>query len=239
LDFLALLSLAQYVKLDVIHTTWDEMLKKLGEGATSNVRQARGVHKSAFAFKQFKQYSDPQKLYMAIIPEILLLTHPLIREHTHIVKLEAVCFEVVKGGDSSNENDAKVLPLLLFEKAHHGSLRSFMEGVGKTISFRDKLAICAGVGSAILTMHESNIIHGDIKPDNILVYENPEKGEAVVAKLTDFGYSTMGANEDSAVALGCTPAWCAPEYHTRKFTVRDAKKTDIYSFAMVCAWLLF
>ena len=33
--------------------------------------------------------------------------------------------------------------------------------------------------------------------------------------------------------------WCAPEFGDRQFRPLEAKRMDIYSFAMLCAWLLF
>jgi hypothetical protein len=59
----------------------------------------------------------------------------------------------------------------------------------------------------------------------------------LIAKVTDFGYSCFGATGDDIVLLPKTERWCAPEWHPRHFTIRDAKKTDIYSFGMICAWL--
>ena len=33
--------------------------------------------------------------------------------------------------------------------------------------------------------------------------------------------------------------WAAPEHHHRSFTFYDAKKCDVYSFGLVCLWILF
>lgn len=33
--------------------------------------------------------------------------------------------------------------------------------------------------------------------------------------------------------------WVAPEWHHRGFTTADAMKMDMYSFGMLCLWLLF
>lgn len=34
-----------------------------------------------------------------------------------------------------------------------------------------------------------------------------------------------------------TRPWSAPEWHHRGFRVDDAKKTDVYSFGLLCLWL--
>lgn len=59
-----------------------------------------------------------------------------------------------------------------------------------------------------------------------------------VAKVADFGYSKTikGSN---GIAIGRTWPWEAPEWEERHiFTPCDAKKTDAYSFGMLCLWLI-
>ncbi len=43
-------------------------------------------------------------------------------------------------------------------------------------------------------LHQSNIIHRDIKPDNILLYQNKNNAE-LRAKLTDFAISKYMTNQ--------------------------------------------
>jgi serine/threonine protein kinase len=57
--------------------------------------------------------------------------------------------------------------------------------------------------------------------------------------MTDFGYSCYGANDDDIVRLPYSRPWAAPEYHSRDFTLRDAKRMDVYSFGMLCLYILF
>jgi len=80
------------------------------------------------------------------------------------------------------------------------------------------------------------IVHGDIKPQNILIFENQD--HKLVAKIADFGNSVVGVSEDDLCQLPRSDPWTAPEYHHRKFPVSAGKKMDIYSFAMLCLWLL-
>jgi hypothetical protein len=63
-----------------------------------------------------------------------------------------------------------------------------------------------------------------------------------VAKVTDFGYSTMVAeDEGGCIATPGTPLWHAPEWAHSPYaaSITEAKKMDAFSFGMVCAWLLF
>lgn len=60
------------------------------------------------------------------------------------------------------------------------------------------------------------------------------------AKATDFGYSSFGLTEEDRVRLPRSWPWYAPERTiTPNFSLRDAKKTDVYSFGLVCLYTLF
>jgi len=90
-----------------------------------------------------------------------------------------------------------------------------------------------------------DVIHGDIKPQNVLVYKDAT-GKTIV-KVADFGYSTLATGEALATGEGATGRvflpksrpWNAPEHHFREFTTTGAKNTDVYSFGMLCLWVLF
>jgi len=83
----------------------------------------------------------------------------------------------------------------------------------------------------------AGVIHGDIKPQNVLVYMD-STGKTIV-KVADFGYSTLATGEAGRVLLPKSRPWNAPEHHFGQFTVAEARKTDIYSFGMLCLWILF
>ena len=89
----------------------------------------------------------------------------------------------------------------------------------------------------VAKMHEKGLVHGDIKPGNILI---DSQGRARVA---DFGVartvsSTLGAGKRSSIGGGGargTPGYMAPE------VLRGAspeKPSDVFSFAMLVSMLL-
>jgi serine/threonine protein kinase len=82
-----------------------------------------------------------------------------------------------------------------------------------------------------------DIIHGDIKPANVLIFENDSS--RYVAKVADFGYSTWFASDDELIKIPRSQYWVAPEWHHQYFTTVNAMKMDMYSFGMLCLWLLF
>jgi serine/threonine protein kinase len=59
-----------------------------------------------------------------------------------------------------------------------------------------------------------------------------------VAKVTDFGYSTIFTGDD-LIDIPISVPWNAPEHHHRGFDSIGAMKMDVYSFGLVCLWLLF
>ena len=83
-----------------------------------------------------------------------------------------------------------------------------------------------------------DIVHGDIKPQNVLVFKDAVT-KKITVKVADFGYSTLTEGESGKVLLPKSRPWNAPEHHFGEFEVQAAKKTDVYSFGMLCLWILF
>jgi len=83
---------------------------------------------------------------------------------------------------------------------------------------------------AINYLHENEIVHMDIKLDNIMVdkFRNP--------KLIDFGFSIM--NKDAKVQLMCgTPSYMSPEILGNNNII--STQTDIWSAGVVLYKMLF
>jgi serine/threonine protein kinase len=77
-------------------------------------------------------------------------------------------------------------------------------------------------------IHASAVVHGDIKPDNILIREHdnfdinhPEKCKNFTVYLIDFGLSGI---RDVGVGTGGTIPYCHPEFKN----IRDTNKTSKY-----------
>lgn len=90
---------------------------------------------------------------------------------------------------------------------------------------------------------EQGIVHGDLKPQNILIFDGKDDSKSYVPKVADFGFSTRFAagNDKRRIQMPGTWPWHALEWHHR-FTTTDivvAKKLDAYSFGLLCAWILF
>lgn len=91
-------------------------------------------------------------------------------------------------------------------------------------SWRDTLALFLEAADGLAAIHEAGVVHGDFKPENVLV---DERGRAVII---DFGLSRAFGDEGTSVAAaGGTPAYVAPEVITRG--VVDPR-SDQYAFAV-------
>jgi len=259
LDLIAFLSVVQECNVDFLPITWQPALGILGKGGSGTISQSTFTTDMPLAFKRFHPDEDSDMDFQPLISEVLILSQPPIQEHPNIVTLEGVCWEIKPWTE-------KAVPALVFEKASW-DLQQFMNvSEGKNMSIDDRLKICADIGSAIMTLHAyglsslttandcylaawtSNtgidVIHGDIKPQNVLVYKDAGK---TTVKVADFGYSTLATGEALATGGGATGRvflpksrpWNAPEHHFGEFTTTGAKSTDVYSFGMLCLWVLF
>lgn len=71
-------------------------------------------------------------------------------------------------------------------------------------------AVASQMCQALKYLHDSNITHRDIKPDNILIFSN----DPYIFKLSDFGLSKVVTKEETFLKTFCgTLLYCAPEVY--------------------------
>lgn len=99
----------------------------------------------------------------------------------------------------------------------------------KKRDLNESISIITDVANGLKYAHSLNIIHGDIKPSNILL----KKGRA---KISDWGLSKFKA-EKSVTLSGFTPQYAAPEQISNKYGKADTR-TDIYQLGGVFYTLL-
>jgi serine/threonine protein kinase len=83
------------------------------------------------------------------------------------------------------------------------------------------------------------IVHGDLGPENILIFADSESENGVTPKITDFGCSGFTTDDNPFVFLTTKEPWRAPEIHRREFSFDAAVKTDIFSLGLMCFWMVF
>ena len=65
------------------------------------------------------------------------------------------------------------------------------------------------VVSAVAYMHEQNVVHRDLKLDNILIKNDVESKHTI--KLIDFGFATGCLNDEKLVNTCGTPQYMDPD----------------------------
>jgi serine/threonine protein kinase len=105
----------------------------------------------------------------------------------------------------------------------------FDSGIDLKTKFNIFLQIISGISHA----HSKNIIHRDIKPDNIKIVDIDEEPEA---KILDFGIAVITTTIlTNTIRSYYTPLFSAPEQITLEGVYRDS---DIYSLGMTFLYLL-
>ena len=237
----------QECDIDILPTTWEEVRQPIGQGGTATVHQSMFNLESSFAFKRLSDYQQKRGKgagnYKNLISEIRILGTPAIRSHPNIVVLEGICWDIT---------EQHIWPVLLFEKSYFGNLEEFaVSETGKSLSSSERLKLCGMIADAIKLLHReglyklssgpiyaqfvSGIVHGDIKPNNVLVCKAIDG--ASIPKLADFGYSNL-PNKEEYIRVAKSGPWAAPEHHDGEFLVAEGKEMDCFSFGMLCFWFL-
>ena len=109
------------------------------------------------------------------------------------------------------------MPYIAMELVAGGSLYQLMKNFGAKIDVARTLKICEQVAQALRCASDQGLVHGDVKPENILLDSNGN------AKLVDFGLAAM--QNDQSEIWG-TPYYIAPE-KVRKLPIDY--RADMYS----------
>ena len=104
----------------------------------------------------------------------------------------------------------------------------FQKGNGETVSDKNVIKLGKDICRALILCEKKNIVHRDIKPQNIF---QSEFGEF---KLGDFGIAKTMEHTTSGTKTG-TYKYMAPEVYSNKPYGHSA---DIYSLGLVLYWLL-
>jgi len=136
---------------------------------------------------------------------------------------------IVKFVDDGYEDSHKLVYLVLEYLEGEGIQRYFERGV----ALKTKIDLFLQILDAVSHAHSKNVIHRDIKPDNIMVVEI---GELPVAKILDFGISIITTTLlTNTISSYHTPLFAPLEQRELKGVSRDS---DIYSLAMTYLYLL-
>jgi CheY-like chemotaxis protein len=120
---------------------------------------------------------------------------------------------------------------LVMERLHGASLAATIANEGQ-LEFTRVAFIASQMLSALAAAHRANVVHRDLKPDNVFLTKMSNLNDIV--KLLDFGVAKLLAPTEeklteTGIVLG-TPAYMAPEY-ARAGTMDE--RGDIYAVGCV------
>ncbi len=120
------------------------------------------------------------------------------------------------------------------------SLEALVEEEGALPAAR-AMPILRQIADALSEAHGAGLVHGDVKPANVLLTRRPDAFDFV--KVVDFGLArpihdgtTSAFKESSATVIRGTPTYLAPEMITG--ASRPGARADIYSFGALAFFLL-
>ncbi|KAF2133872.1 hypothetical protein P153DRAFT_306501 [Dothidotthia symphoricarpi CBS 119687] len=235
LDILGFLNFIHKLGVDIVPITWQSARQPIGWGATSQINEAHISITTSFAFKcasDAQKQRGLSKVLEALMNEIGVLAQPSIRNHPNVVDLQGICWDV--------ESEHEIWPVLILGKSEFGNLHDFVSlPNGRALSTEQRLELCVDIGTAIQDMHNTNIVHGDIKPENVLIFRDPSELGEYIAKVSDFGYSARLLSADDTCLMSRSLPWHAPEHSFDLVGLVQAQKMDVFSFALLCFWVLF
>ncbi|XP_042377467.1 uncharacterized protein LOC121970676 isoform X1 [Zingiber officinale] len=117
----------------------------------------------------------------------------------------------------------------------NGSLKQFLQKKDRTVDRRKRLIIAMDVAFGMEYLHEKNIVHFDLKCENLLV--NMRDPHRPVCKIGDLGLSKVKQHTLVSGGLRGTLPWMAPELLSGKSNM-VSEKIDVYSYGIVMWELL-
>lgn len=95
--------------------------------------------------------------------------------------------------------------------------------------FRDTVQLGIGIARGLQAIHDERVIHGDLKPSNIIL-----RGNRWHPVITDFGTATWIASDGKSSWQGGTAGFIAPEILGG---MAPTIQSDLYSLGVILFWL--
>jgi serine/threonine protein kinase len=176
-----------------------QIVKRIGQGGMGKVYEVNHIHLSRrFALKIISntvaETDEARELFYREARFASAMSHPNITS-------------VVDFGEDEKVGMFMVMEFVDGEPLHRILFRE------KRLSVRKACEIVLQVAEALHYIHKQNVVHCDIKTENILIGEEEleAKRTRMVAKLLDFGLARPLTGPRASTSLSGTPHYVAPE----------------------------
>lgn len=186
-----------------------EIVGKIGAGGMSDVYKAKDHTLGRFvAIKVLKQEFSEDSTFVTKFRTEAQSAAGL--EHPNIVNIYDV------GCENGNY-------YIVMENVEGITLKTYIEKKGQ-LTFKEALSIAIQVGRGIQAAHAKNIIHRDIKPQNIIISTEGK------VKVTDFGIARAASSNTIHSDVMGSVHYASPEQARNGYV---SNRSDIYSLGIV------
>jgi len=111
-----------------------------------------------------------------------------------------------------------------------------------TLSEKQSRHVMRQLFSALEFIHDQDIVHGDVKPENVLLKSLPSPSAPLEVKLSDFGFSHRLTSSGERLRSLCgTPSYMAPEMLTGAMeddSLGYGKEVDVWAAGVTMFFML-
>jgi serine/threonine protein kinase len=149
---------------------------------------------------------DYKILMRSLVLELKVMTHPTFRAHMNFVDVLGISWEPA----DPNNSISSYRPAMIVELADESSptLESWLRQQDQRWNGERQaltLTLLTDIAEGVTMLHTTKIVHGDLKPENVLLFPTAKR---LVAKISDFGFCSPSV--ESRSRIGGTYYWNAP-----------------------------
>jgi len=142
----------------------------------------------------------------SVLNEIRIMHHAPLREHPNILSIL---------GYGWRQSGRAPMPYIVVEYAMFGSLRQYLAESERGL--RTKIIMAGDIAAGLNALHQCDIVHGDLKLENIVVLHSWDRPPGAIAKLCDFGHAIVLSGDKKLQKYYGTALYVSSEFLSRQY----------------------